>query len=333
MIEPENQEATKDPPPAATPTTPPARDSGGWFGWLLFFALIGGGGYTYYQGWLDKPLALLASQQENNKTADGLATTGTVPAPTSNPPIAPNTATSDSTRGLLTQLEAMQSRMLKMENEVRNLQAISENIADQVVRREGGGLATSTYKLELGLIDLRLRVSGDTKVAITELDELGTRTANDSPYLPLIESNRKRLNGIPPRNDILLLFTEVETGVNDTQEVVQQQLDTFTTSQRDEASLLNTLFSVRKENPALLRELELAKQVAITIPTARAALQQGNSDTYLLALDKLLLAADTLREYRATSHTSTIARALAQLTSIGFPENRLFLGDNATTGQ
>lgn len=314
------------PPPnqaSAAPPPPPTKSSG--FGsWLIFIILLGFIGYTYHQGYLDKPLEMLTG----TKVAQ-VAEPTTAQADAA--PLAPAVIRSSSNAdfaGVLTQLEAVQSRLIKIENENLNLQAISENLADQLSRQNGGEVSISSEeisRLELDVIDLRLQVSGDTHAAIRDLERLTGVLSADSKLQPIIATNLARLGQIPTRTQLLELFFELDTNINAARQDVNSRLQTINTEQAVDASVFETLFSVRRDDSQLQAELVMIEALSTTVAPARAALLQSVSGNYLERLNDIRAAADKLSSSYATLHTTAVARTLTQLTNFGFPESKLIL--------
>lgn len=328
-----------NPPPDQE--TPPEKSSGGLTGWLIVIIIVMVVGYSYQQGWLDKPLAALTGTQvatpaepevEPAATPDKappveVATKAppTPPAPTPQP-LPP----ANDLRGVITQLEAIQSRLIKLENETYNLQVINENLAEQV-DRQTGGTATSSYtplevsRIELSIIDLHLRITGDTHAAIRSLEELAARLDDESTLQPVISENRSRLTEVPTRSQLLELFAQLDNTIGSATADARGRLNQIQNQEAVDAGVFETIFSVKHDDSELLAEVALIDAVSATVEPARTALIQGTAANYEQRLLGIRAATDQLSSSFASVHSTAISQVLSRLINFGFPQNYLVL--------
>ena len=238
--------------------------------------------------------------------------------------------------GMLSQLEAMHSRIIRMENQISNLQSISEQQANQIDRQFGHvptDIPTEQLQaIELSLIDLRLRITGDTHAAIRELNQLANRLGDDSDLINQINLNKSRLGNIPTRTHLFELFTQLDHSIRDARIEVEKEINALSnTQQADESSILDSLFTVRADDTQLQEELRLIGQVALTIEPTRLALVQGVENEYLERIGDIKTAADRLSSSFASVYTTQMAKALSMLTNFGFPQTYLILDTQTST--
>lgn len=314
----------------APPPPPPPPQSSGKFWWLVLAIIAGGGGYSYSQGWLDRPIeAFLGARQA--PAAPATVTTGeSTPAAASPAPA----AAGGSNEAMVSQFEALQSRLASQESTSRNMQSVIEEIAAQVVRQTGGAPGPSAQQsdivdLRLEVIDLRLRLTGDTYAAIGALQELQQEGLDpESTAGTAVARNLERLTAIPPRSQVVDLIDRLDAQAGSALADVDRRLGELA-AENQKASLdggiLNALFKVRKTDPGLVRERELALALAAEVPPARNALLLGAEGAYADSLARIQGAADALRNHNPTLQTTEIAEILTELTRHGYPRTHLDL--------
>ena len=288
--------------------------------------ILGGGYYSYTKGWLDGPIrGFLGTQQEDT----GLISATEPPASQAQTQQAKQFP--DSSPGTVTQLEAFQGRLNNQESSLRNLQAIIEDIADKVARQSGDVSApasnTDFMKLRLEIIDLRLRLTGNTLDAMRSLESMEFETDPESIIGITIRENRQRLAQIPARNHLLGLFDRLEDqAARKVADVERRLLELEAENQKasTDGGLLNALFKVKKTDRALLLESGLSQDLLSEIPEARNALLLDR-DTYLAALEEIQDAASALSSQVPSLETTEIARLLAELREAGYPAYHLEL--------
>ena len=322
------QEGGSQAAPSPPPAPPPPEKSSSFFWWFALLIIAGGGYYSYQQGWLDEPLGLAnkaGGQQEQQQ-----APVAQAPAPATQQTEPPAPITIASADDLLTQLNAMQSRISTLEGTSRSLQAISEDLAEQVVRTTGGVTPASPdaiSELKFDIIDLRLRASGDTQAAIAELEALRATVADDSALGVAINQNVSRLASIPTRSQVQLMISELNSHIGGSMAEIEGRMQALEDENRQagaEGGILRALFKVQKKDAALEREHALALDLAAAAELVRPALNAGSED-YFAALAGVQSASDSLRDHNTTLHTTEIARALGSLTSVGYPSAYLTL--------
>ena len=335
-----------DPKSAVSPT-PPAQESAdkkaaagekSSYWWIILLVLLSGGGYSYTQGWLDRPLAWLEEQQNRPlplpTSADGSPSQQRVeqaPAQSQTP------ASNNDLADVVTNLEVLQSRFISLENTTRRLQGISEEHAAQLVRQTGGAIAydnSNLVNLRLEIIDLRLRLTGDTLAAARELESLETQVERDTQLQQVILANRQRLSQIQTRARVLARLDELANLITQAQTDITTRLQAAesATSSFNDSNLLNSLFQVRKEDLQLRLELDLAVTLATTVEPVKTALLLGQNDDYLASLTAVQRAVDALAGHKATVHTTQIAQLMNELVAIGFPATYLILTDPVPAG-
>lgn len=315
-------------PPQQPPAPPPPSSGKSFFWWLVVFIVIGGGGYSYTQGWLDKPLALLVGQTQT-PAASPTATAEATTAPAV-------VATTENEAHLIAQLEAMQARLNSQEGTARNLQAIIEDLAEQVVRQSGDqplpATAMDLTEMKLEIIDLRLRLTGDTLAAMRSLEQMEMETDPESSIGLAIIENRQRLSQIPTRDQVIAIIDQLKVHAQGNVEDVDRRLMELEAENNQasmEGGILNALFKVKKTDKALLLENSLAHDLHASIEPAKTALLLGDRASYLAALAEIQQAADVLRNHNSSLGTSEMAKLLSDLAAIGFPMAYL---DLAVTG-
>ena len=306
---------------------PPAAESSSLSGTLLIVVLLAAGAGAYYLGYLDKPLADLGLTPSK---VDEQQASPPAPAETQAQPAAvPLVARSD-VDSLATHIEALQSRINKLEISNRDLLAITENHADQIVRQgsgEGGSSAADLVPLQLEIIDLRLRVTGDTIVAEQMLGELAAGIDESSQMGQQIKTNRQRLLGLPPRNLLLERIDELTSLVDESRvDVLQRIAVSQSTADRElEGNWLAELFNVQHSDARLEGELRLVEELGSAVAKAKPALLLSDDSGYTKTLAEVQVASDRLRDHAKGLNTTNIAQVLAELTATGFPDTHLVL--------
>ncbi len=315
---------------------PPQPQPSGKFWWLVLIIVIGGGGYSYSQGWLDRPIeAFLGARQA--PTAPATVTAGEDPQPAA----VPAAAAGGSNEAIVSQFQAQQARLASLENTSRNMQSVIEEIAAQVVRQTGGAPGPSAQQadivsLRLEVIDLRLRLTGDTYAAIGALQELQQEGLDPESTAGIaVAGNLERLTAIPPRSQLVDLIDRLDSQAGSALADVDRRLGELAAENQKaslEGGILNALFKVRKTDPGLVRERELALELASEVPPARNALLLGAEGAYVDSLARIQGSADALRNHNPTLQTTEIAEILTELTRHGFPRTHLELSQQQQQG-
>ena len=283
--------------------------------------MIGGGGYSYSQGWLDKPLALILGRQEAGKASPTLVDSADK-TPIRQPPAA--TARTDSEH--VAQIEALQSRLSSQESTTRNLQSIIEDLASQVVRQQGGRVVQNNEEtindMRFEIIDLKLRLTGDTLAAMSALEEIEKNVDPESIRGKSIINNRQRLSQIPTRDQVLVLIDRLEATVSETEADIDRRISDLSKENEKtnlDSGILNALFKVKRTDASLLLESQLTSELAATIQPLRLSLLLNAHDSYLASMAVVQRAADALRDHKPSLGTSEIANVLFELSTVGFP--------------
>lgn len=332
------QNAKSSQPQAGKPAAnaaPQATGSGSSLsGTVLIILILAAGGSAYYLGYLDKPLAelgLVAPNAPDATDATQVLQEAATPSPVAPavaspaPLVAPPSSNSES---MTIQLAALQRRISSLEKSNRDLLAITESHADQLVRQGpggGGGSPFDLVPLQLELIDLRLRLSGDTIVAEQELGVLATTIDESSQLGQLIKQNRQKLLGLPPRILLMTRIDELAELVATSRLAVLQDIADARNADELKDNWLAALFNVKRDDEELLTQLNLIDELAAAIVQVKPNLLLRDAQGYVDALAAVQTAADRLRDHSKSLDSTSIARILAELVATGFPDARLEL--------
>lgn len=316
--------------------------SGGIFlGVILLVVVLG---YAYQQGMLDPTIDRFLGERIQG-AASGEAKEPDSPDSAAEQPESAGTADALSSPedldGIITQLEAVQSRLIRLENVSTSLQTISEQLAQQIDRQSGdqadgeaSASADDIGELEFEIIDLRLRLTGDSHAALRDLDALAERVGENSRLEPLISANRARLVGMPQRSQIISVYQQLDLALDTARAEAQQELAQLSSNQSVDAGFFSRVFSIRADDSEQREKLARIDAISAAIGPARTALLQGSGD-YLLLLGHLREAADQLRVRFASVHSAQIAKLITELSDLGHPDSRLLLdseGDSPSSG-
>ncbi len=317
-----NENNTQAPPPE------PKSKSGGGFGWLVLVLIIVGTGYAYSKGWLD---SLIEKYVFGESVEQPLELDQAETSPRTEP-LSIQPAVASEINGLIAQIGALQTRVISLETTSRQLQALSEQFAEQVVNQQFTGgtsvSATEIGRLHLAIIDLKLQINGDPQAAIGDLDKLAQNLTGDSELLPLIETNRARLATAISRRQILEQFTKLETQIINARTQAQSELEAASAPDPEATQLLgifSSLIKVSRDSTQEVAQLTLIDQLAAVLPMSLNALLGGTDENYLKSLDRLQQAANALNNHNPTVVSSEITRTVSELISAGYPSNHLVL--------
>lgn len=310
----------------AAPAPPAGRPSVGWSVWLLFVIALAALSYgVYTSGWL----ASLPSWPDWPSIPD-LSSERSRADTVLQPAAGADAKMQAILSGYAVQLDALSSRITLLERAMRKQQRLSGQLAEDVARlpaaTEGNG---SPYRdpelalLRLDMIDLHLRLSGDSGRADAELGRLVAETsANELPDTQ-INRNRARLAALPPRDELLDKLANIaelaKEVARDAQKRINKQPVLFD-------NLLAGIMEVRKVTPqAGLDNIDAAQRAAHHAAAAASALALGSDETYSRHLAALRDAVNELSDTQTGLRTLAIAKLVAQLTTAGDPKYRLLL--------
>ncbi|MBF2735000.1 MAG: hypothetical protein ISN26_02770, partial [Betaproteobacteria bacterium AqS2] len=248
------------------------------------------------------------------------------PAPAA-APAAPAAANAGNQAALINELEAAQSRIRALERDTRSLLGIVEDLGSEV--REGGGGGTSPQQLRalrLELIDLRLRLDGDTFAASAALEQLGLLAGKGTQLGLLIDANRLRLASILPRAQLLEMADGLIRQARAARDGARAAAAAYGSGAGGGESLLGQLFTVRRSSPALEEAHARHDELLAAATGLRTRLLLQDEQGYL---EDLATIQRLLRELRAaaagTVELAAMAKAAGDLAAAGYPAYRLQL--------
>lgn len=317
-------------PPAAsggeeTPAAAASARRGGLGTWLfnlLVLAAVAGGFYAYVQGDLDPAIDYFFGAEP----APAAAAEPAAPAPAPAPPPAAPAANGTAEAALIAELEAAQRRILALERDTRSLLGIVEDLGSEA-RQDGGG-GTSPQQLlalRLELIDLRLRLDGDTFVASAALEQLGLLAGKNTQLGLLIDGNRLRLASVRPRAQLLDMADGLVRQARQARDGARAAAAAYGSGAAPDQSLLGQLFTVRRSSPVLEESLARHGELLAAAADLRTRLLLQDEQGYLETLAAIQRLLRELRAAAGTVELAAMAKAASDLAAAGYPAYRLQL--------
>ena len=229
----------------------------------------------------------------------------------------------------MSQNQAHDVLLRDLDNRIRNVFSIVENL-EAVVDRQSGGISGGVAQVELipiqlKIIDLQLRLTGDTIAANHDL-ELLLPGIGGSELEEIINLNRQRLARITPRNQIIGIIYELQFSTQEFIEVVETKIAADDVQASEGIlRLLNNIVKVKRINLKLKTKLNLLYQLSDEIINLEPHLVLNNQNAYEQSIEIIQQLADQIRSEEQDANITNILNIISELKSTGFPENYLDL--------
>ncbi len=335
--QPEASKPNADSKPDADAGAEPAKSGGGWFRLIVVLALAGGSWWAYEAGQLDRylpssmqsdPAADAADQQAGSATAqppDAISLNQPLPAAAQAP------AVDD---GLFLQVEALDARISTNERNLLQYSSVLERIADEIAAtppgggEESGASLLAIARLQVELVDVRLRLSGNTVEADAELAALAATIEPSTVLAEQIAANRQQLAQVPSRAQMLSMISDVRNAAGAVADHASAAAAASAAEINQAPGLIGKLFKVTDTQPAAEPpEIALARQAGAAANECARALALGLRQDYLDALSRMSGLAGMIREMAPTALTLQLSAAVAELARFSYPNYALQLAN------